>query len=82
MDLTPQVLELLEQVRVAVAEGKLSEAEQLMIKVQRTIKQELVFDICVRIEDLEKRIRGVEGMKEELSKLRQDQHTILYGERR
>jgi len=37
MDLTPQVLELLEKVRVAVSEGKFSEAEQLMIEVRNLI---------------------------------------------
>src|SRR3989344_7893381 len=40
MDLTPQVMGLLEQVRVAVVEGRLSEAEQLMIRVRNSISLE------------------------------------------
>lgn len=37
MDLTPQVLDLLEQVRVAVVEDRLPDAEQLMLKARDLI---------------------------------------------
>ncbi len=37
MDLTPRLLELLEQVRVAVVEGKLADAERFMIEAKNLI---------------------------------------------
>ena len=37
MDLTPQVMDLLEQVRVAVVEAKHSEAERLMVRVKTLV---------------------------------------------
>ena len=37
MDLTPRVLELLEQVRIAVVEGRLADAERLMIEAKDLI---------------------------------------------